>query len=236
MIVVIQCARSKQKNAGHLKTNDGRPVSFVAHPEFAPPAVSCVYARPDDASDAGGTWRDRLLAYNASPTNNPLGLLPAFELYENNIYRAVVKQFGVENTYILSAGWGLINAAFLTPAYDITFSAQADDFVRRRKRDVFCDLCLLPANTTEHVVCFASKEYAPLFSALTNAVSGERIVFYNSATPPLAPGCKLVKFDTRTRTNWQYECAAAFLRGDLASICHRNGGAVSSDLAGSAVT
>src|SRR5262249_38075900 len=87
VIVVIQCARSKQKNAGHLKTNDGRPVSFVAHPEFAPPAVSCVYARPDDASDAGGTWRDRLPAYNASPTNNPLGLLPAFELYENDIYR-----------------------------------------------------------------------------------------------------------------------------------------------------
>ncbi len=45
--------------------------------------------------------RDRLLAYNASPGTNPLGLLPAFELYENDIYRALVKQFGVE-TYILS--------------------------------------------------------------------------------------------------------------------------------------
>jgi hypothetical protein len=218
MIVVIQCAGSKRKNAGYLKAKDGRPVRFVAHPEFGPPAPSCVYARPDDASDARGTWRDQLLGYNANPGTNPLGLLPAFELYENDIYRALVKQFGVENTYILSAGWGLIDAAFLTPAYDITFSAQADNFVRRRKQDAFCDLCLLPANTTEKVVCFGSKEYVPLFAALTSAVNGERILFYNSVTPPVAPGCTLVRFQTRTRTNWQYECAAAFLRGDLASI------------------
>jgi hypothetical protein len=147
-----------------VKTQDGRPVLFVAHPELAPAPANCVYACPDDASDAGGTWRDRLVAYNATPGNNPLGLLPAFELYENEIYRALVKQFGVGNTYILSAGWGLINAAFLTPAYDITFSAQADNFVRRRKRDAFCDLSLLPASTTEQIVFFGSKEYVALFA------------------------------------------------------------------------
>ena len=215
MIVIIQCAGSKRKNAGCLKTKDGTPVSFVAHPEFAPPATNCVYARPDDASDAAGTWRDQLRTYNASPGNNPLGLLPAFELYENEIYRALVKQFGLASTYILSAGWGLIDAGFLTPAYDITFSAKAHKSVRRRKRDTFRDLSLLPANTTEQVVCFASKEYVPLFAALTATVRGERIVFYNSVSPPSAPGCKLVRFETRARTNWQYECAAAFLRRKL---------------------
>jgi hypothetical protein len=154
MMVVIQCAGTKRENAGHLKTQDGTPVSFVAHPDFAPPSGSYVYARPDDASDAGGTWRDQLLAYNTNPGDNPLGLLPAFELYENDIYRALVKKFGVEKTYILSAGWGLIEAAFLTPTYDITLSAQADNFVRRQKRDPFCDLSRIPSNTTEQVVCF----------------------------------------------------------------------------------
>jgi hypothetical protein len=217
VIVVIQCAGTKRKDAGFLKTKDDRPVSFVAHPEFAPPVADCVYARPDDASDAGGTWRDQLLAFNASPGNNPLGLLPAFELYENDIYRALVKQCGIENTYILSAGWGLIDAAFLTPAYDITFSSKADKIVRRLKRDTFCDLSLLPVNTTGQVVFFGSKEYVPLFAALTGVLKGDRIVFYNSVTPPSAPGCKLVRFETRTRTNWQYECAAAFLRGNLAT-------------------
>jgi hypothetical protein len=215
VIVVIQCAGSKRKDAGRLKTKDGRPVSFVAHPEFAPPATSFIYARPDDASDAGGTWRDQVVAYNASPDNNPLGLLPAFELYENDIYRALVKQFGRGKTYILSAGWGLINAAFLTPAYDITFSPQAQKFVRRRKHDRFHDLSLIPAATTEQVMCFASKEYVPLFADLTDAVRGERIVFYNSVMQPSAPGCKLIRFETRARTNWQYECAAAFLSGRL---------------------
>src|SRR6476469_2197636 len=44
------------------------------------------------------------------------------------------------------------------------------------------------------------------FAALTQAVRGEGTVFYNSATPPSAPGCKLIRFETRTRTNGQYEC------------------------------
>jgi hypothetical protein len=44
------------------------------------------------------------------------------------------------------------------------------------------------------------------FAALTQAVRGERTVFYNSATPPSAPGFKLIRFETRTRTNGQYEC------------------------------
>jgi hypothetical protein len=199
VIVVIQCAGSKRADAGFLKTKDGTSVSFVAHPEFAPPADGCIYARPDDASDAGGTWRDQLLAYNESPGSNPLGLLPAFELYENAIYRALANRFGVEKTYILSAGWGLIRAAFLTPAYDITFSTQAEDYVRRRKRDAFHDFAMIPVRTTEPVVCFASKEYAPLFAALTRSVKSEKTVFYNSATPPTAPGCVLVRFETRTR-------------------------------------
>jgi hypothetical protein len=106
---------------------------------------------------------------------------------------------------------GSYQRGFSDPAYDITFSPQAKKFARRRKRDAFCDLSLLPATTTKQVVCFASKEYVPLFAALTHTVSGERIVFYNSMTPPAAPGCKLVRFETRTKTNWQYECAAAFL-------------------------
>jgi hypothetical protein len=87
----------------------------------------------------------------------------------------LVKQCGVENTYILSGGWGLIDAAFLTPAYDITFSAQADNFIRRLKRDTFCDLSLIPANTSEQVVFFGSKEYVPLFAALTGGVNLRRI-------------------------------------------------------------
>jgi hypothetical protein len=198
-----------------MRTTDGRPVSFVAHPELAPSSDGDLYARPDDTSDAGDTWRDQLLAYNENPRHNPLRLLPAFELYENDIYRTLVARFGVENTYILSAGWGLIAASFLTPAYDITFITRAEAHVRRRKRDLFGDFSMIPASNTDPIVCFASKDYVPLFAALTHSLQSDKLVFYNSAMPPAAPGCRLVRFNTTTRTNWQYECVTAFLTGRI---------------------
>jgi hypothetical protein len=92
---------------------------------------------------------------------NPLGLLPAFELYENHIYRALASRFGAEKTYIVSAGWGLINAAFLTPSYDITFNASAENLVCRLKGDSYHDSCMLPDNTEEPVVFFGSKQSVP---------------------------------------------------------------------------
>lgn len=214
MIVVIQCAGSKRAGAGTLRTMDGRPVLFVAHPEKAPSQDNCVYARPDDLAENGQSWRETVLAYNQSPGQNPLGLLPAYQLYKNEIYRALVKRYGIENTYILSAGWGLLNAAFLTPSYDITFSASGENFVRRRKGDCYSDFCMLPEDADRPVVFFGSKEYVPLFASLTRAVRAEKLVFYNSRQPPVAEGCVLKRFDTRTRTNWQYECADAFISGE----------------------
>ena len=43
---------------------------------------------------------------------------------------------GLDRLYILSAGWGLIPGDFLTPNYDITFSAaqNVQRFKRRRHR------------------------------------------------------------------------------------------------------
>jgi hypothetical protein len=40
----------------------------------------------------------------------------------------LVEKFGIEKVFILSAGWGLIRADFLTPNYDITFSGSAEAF------------------------------------------------------------------------------------------------------------
>lgn len=224
MIVVIQCAGSKREGAGCLTTKDGRPVSFVAHPEVAPPAANRLYARPDGLSDRGVSWREILLAYNETPSDNRLGLLPAFELYKpkkpyNDIYRALVTRFGVENSYILSAGWGLISANFLTPYYDITFSQMKPDqkFKQRRGSDRYEDFSMIPSDTDEPIVFFGSKEYVPRFAALTHSVKSRKKVFYNSRQPPAAPGCVLERFETRRRTNWHYECAAAFLNGNILS-------------------
>jgi hypothetical protein len=113
MIVVIQCAAIKRPNAGYVLTSDGRRVCFVANPSLAPPG-DVIYARPDDPSDIGATWRELLLQYNQSSAANPLRLARAFELYENAVYRRLAARVGIDNLYILSAGWGLIAASFLT--------------------------------------------------------------------------------------------------------------------------
>ena len=215
MIVVIQCAAGKNPYAGQLRRRDGKPVHFVGNPQSAPADKDCFYSRPDDQSDNGVSWRAALLEYNKNPGNNPLSLLPAWKLYQNPAYDSLVDRFGVRNTYILSAGWGLLAADFLTPDYDITFSPSADTYKRRRKKDSYDDLRMLPVSTAEPVVFFGGKDYVPLFCTLTERVKGQRVLFYNSAKAPDAPGCILKRFDTTTRTNWHYGCANAFIKGEV---------------------
>lgn len=174
-----------------------------------------VYARPDDIADTGNSWRTELLRYNDAPGSNSLGLLPAWQLYENETYALLAERCGMDRLYILSAGWGLITADFLTPKYDITFSSQADGFKRRRIKDRYNDLRMFPSDTEEPVIFFVSKGYVPLACELTVGVRAPRYLFYNSKTVPDAPDCILKKYDTRTRTNWQYECAKAFMDGKI---------------------
>ena len=221
-IVVIQCAGGKQPNAGHLRNNDGRKLMFIAHPNLAPENDDYVYARPDDRADTGLSWRKELLRYNQEQAaDNPLGLLPAWQLYKPRndklIYEQIYRRYGPDNLYILSAGWGLLRADFLTPAYDITFSnaQNVDKYKRRGKQDSYDDLRMLPSDTTQPVVFFGGKDYVNLFCQLTTGTKGARYVFYNSRMAPDAPNCQTIKFDTRRKTNWQYEAAQAFANGHI---------------------
>ena len=215
MIVVIQCAARKNPEAGYLRTRDGGKVLFVADPEAVPDGEPHAYARPDDVSDTRKSWRIRLHEYNAEPHDNPHGLLPAWRLYQNPIYRLLKEHCGPEGFYILSAGWGLIRFDFLTPAYDITFSSSAEKFKRRRKKDQYSDFRMLPTETSEPIVFFGGKDYAGLFCGLTEVVKGPRYIWFNSKRPPKTSGCVLRRFHTKTRTNWHYECAKAFIEGNI---------------------
>lgn len=213
MIVVIQCAAAKRQSAGCLVSAGGRRVVFVARPEAAPADSACLYARPDDPSGNRKSWREMVIEYNEHPHNNPLSLCPAWQLYENPTYERLVKAFGVANIFVLSAGWGLISASFLTPYYDITFSPSAAEYKRRRKADIYCDFSMLPARDNSEVVFLGGKDYVPLFCSLTSGLQSKKTVFYNSSFAPEAPGCMLRRFPTSTRTNWHYECANALVDG-----------------------
>lgn len=188
---------------------------FVADPQAAPAKPGQIYASPDDPSDCGKPWRQVLLNYNRQSEGNAFGLYPAWQLYENRVYERLVDCFGVHKVLILSAGWGLIRADFLTPYYDITYSQSAEPYKRRRKADHYDDFRMLLDRADDEIVFFGGKDYLPLFCSLTNAFRGRKTVFYNSALPPHAPGCTLERFDTTTRTNWHYGCANAFLDGTL---------------------
>ncbi len=217
MKIVIQCAARKEPKAGYFRTPEGKPIKFVAHPLHAPYHESYVLARPDDLAEAeSNTWRNLVANYNKSAAENPYGLFPAYRLYLNLAYGALVEKFGEKSVYILSAGWGLIRSDFLTPQYDITFSASAEPFKRRRQRDPYADFCHLTDDGEEKVLFFGGKDYLPLFCRLTAALSAERVVFFNSLMPPSAPGCRLVRYETTIRTNWHYACVNDLVAGNIA--------------------
>lgn len=217
MIAVIQCASRKRSDAGHLRTGDGRKVLFVANPDAATVSDDYIHARPDDVSDSGHTWRTALREYNSVRVDNPHGILPAWQLYDQPIYRKLHEHFGPNRLYILSAGWGLISANFLTPMYDITFSSASnvDPYKRRYRREVYRDFSMLPTDVHDPIVFFGGKSYVPLFCKLTKNAGGPRYLFYNSKQVPQAPGCVPQRFVTRRRTNWHYECANAFVEGEI---------------------
>lgn len=219
MIAVILCAARKKPDAGHLLRRNGQRVMFVARPDQAPPGSTHAYARPDDVADTGRSWRTELKEYNrkhnADTGTNPLGLLPAWQLYDNPVYPRLAHEFGLNRLYILSAGWGLIAADFLTPAYDITFSANASLHMRRPEYHRYDDFRMLPEDTAESVVFFGSRNYVPFFCSLTDGVKGTRYAFYTSKVEPYAPGLVLRRFETTSRTNWHYRCADAFIKGEI---------------------
>ena len=215
MIIVMQCAASKRSDARHLVTSSGKPVDFVAYPQLAPQNSGRVYARPDDRSEDGTSWRQLLQRYNETPGGNPLHLYPAYQLYQNKTYGLLVDRLGSNTVYILSAGWGLVRADYLLPYYDITFSLSAEAYKRRRKSDSYEDFRLLPDDTKKDIVFFGGMDYLPLFCSLTNTSQGGKTLFFNSTRTPQSDGCTFRRFKTTVRTNWHYECARAFLDGTI---------------------
>ena len=211
MKIVISCAGSKAPGAGYMKTENGRCVNFVGNPaKVVSRELGICYARPDDEARDSETWREKLIAYNKSCTDeNPFGLLPAYKLYTpkcpyGNVYTQLVEVFGIDNVYILSAGWGLIQACFLTPKYNITFSGSG--YKQRRKCDQYCDFNHLESDVDEKLLFFGGQGYLPLFCKLTRHYQGRRIVYHNSKKKP---NCdfKLVHYETEDKYRWVYECA-----------------------------
>ena len=223
MNIVISCAGSKADRAGYMKTKDERCVKFVGNPaEVNSQRRDFCYARPDNEARDGETWREKLVAYNKPcKDENPFRLLPAYKLYKPNIYTQLVEVFGIDNVYILSAGWGLLKASFLTPNYDITFSGSADAYKRRRERDQYCDFNHLESAIDEDLLFFGGQGYLDLFTTLTQNYNGRRIVYHCTNNVTKSDRIKYVRYP-RCFTNWQYKCAEKVIECYEADRCGFN--------------
>ena len=215
-VVVIQGGDDKVASAGHMVLPDGRPVVFVAEPGVAPSEPGMAFRRPDDRADGIQTFRDALVAYNGTPEDNPLGLLPAWRLYEDDAYRTLAEGVEPENLFILSAGWGLIESDFLTPTYDITFSNGVATYKRRRPRDSYNDLCRLPSEGTNRLVFAGGTDYIPLFLELTEGITTERIVYHHASRVPLAADAQCVPVESADTNDWHLQWARDYAAGKVA--------------------
>ena len=154
------------------------------------------------------------MAYNCGD-ENPLGLLKACRLYVPAIYTELATGLGVGNVLILSAGWGLIRADYLLPSYDITFSAAAEAYKRRRVQDKFDDFCHLQTNESGPIVFFGGKDYFPLLQQLVAPLTCDKVLFYASHSLPMElQGWRAIRFG-KSYTNWHYSCAKEFLQGKI---------------------
>lgn len=214
MKIVISC--SGKKNGTNLKYMDNE-ISFISNPSPLLGSGISHYFRPDDIiPDEKRTWRDYII------TQTDRGLLKAYELYKNPIYKALHDKFKTD-LYILSAGWGLVNSEFYIPKYDITFSTRGDILSRRTAEDIFNDFNHLKGiDESEKIIFFGGSDYINFFYELTKSLPNRKIIFYKKKDIPQKYPflkqdllVKLLKFESRANTNWHYGCAKKFLNNEL---------------------
>lgn len=199
--VVMICAGSKY-DAGVLK-KDSNFINFIARSnrdnyEFL----------PDDLIELNGkkTWRDFVNENQAALT------FKAYELYKKKQYRCLYKKYG-NNFFILSAGWGLVNAEFKLPYYDITFSQQGSINTKRNKNidiaPVYKDYNQLVSNDNDDIIYIGGKDYLDLFYKLTCKLSNRKIIYYNSNIMPKNHDGNYIyrKYISNYSTNWHYQLA-----------------------------
>ena len=164
-IAVILCAARKHNDAGYFRKRNGQPVRFVAQPDLAQPSKIYTYSRPDDVADVGGTWRELLSDYNKRNRDaNQLGLLKAWQLYRHKTYGQLVRQLGEENVYILSAGWGLLPANYLTP-YTTSRFPHLPRIINAGTKGTYTKICHCSRTTATSRWCSSAANFTFLCSA-----------------------------------------------------------------------
>lgn len=227
MKIVITC--SGQKNGEALFYN-GNSIDFVSHvDEVDNNTEGVLYFHPDDLiPNDSKTWRDLIEEENSSNQYN-LNLLSAYQLYAPNIYNSLFEEYE-DKLYIFSAGWGIIQAKYKLPKYDITFSQKNDipKSAKRKKNDIrFKDFNQLQ-NDAETILFIAGKDYLLPFCELTKNLNSVKIIVFTSSdvlqnNPYLEnSGFIFYHYKTDTESNWYYEFAKKLIKKEINDFMDEN--------------
>jgi hypothetical protein len=217
--IIIQCSGRKNGGPWTVGRLGGINAKFVSHPDSCRVTPGIKLFKPDDKiPDSSKSWREFLINYNKH-ADNPDHLLKAGSLYQDKTYGLLISKFGWENTYILSAGWGLVRSDYYLPLYDITFSKKVDDCYRRKKTDKFNDFNHLSPEENgivdDGIFIFVTSDYLDLLYELTKNIPVKKYIFYISEKTRRLSGYEYIKYHTNQRTNWQYSCAQDFASGKI---------------------
>lgn len=201
---------------------------FVANSAMCKSNASVAYCSTGQHIEPNGmTWQEKLEQYNKQEENSDR-LKKAGELYKPRIYLKLVEHFGLENVFILSAGWGLVRADFYLPSYDITFLQSAETCKKRiygKDNDKFANFNHLyeikDSLINEVLYFFGGIQYLNMYYDVTSQLPCQKIIYYKSERLDLdnnrVKGYRYTKYITPRVQNWHYSCAEDFILMDLSN-------------------
>lgn len=137
------------------------------------------------------------------------------------LYEILFERFK-ENLYILSAGWGLVNATYRLPEYDITFSNSKNNYNQRKYKDnSFYDYNQLNLESDEDIVFIGSDSYIKSFLNLTIGTRNRKIIYHYGNQPDyILPDNTFIyreynteNYNTIPKRTWYLELAYKFADG-----------------------
>lgn len=207
--VVMMCSKSKQNNSELIYDNN--QITFKA---ITDKVIN--QFKPDDYIPGNNnySWRN-YVSNNQNHINIPYR---AYELYTENVYQELFLTFG-NRLYIESAGWGIINAEFRLPNYDITFSDNANkETIRHYQAGNYIDYNQLIVSNDDDIVFIGTEKYLPLFFNLTNQLPNRKIIYWKKDNTPIKypiPNNSFIyrRYKSNSPRRWFYELARKIANG-----------------------
>jgi hypothetical protein len=213
--VIIQCAGKKERNAKSFCNSGGR-ILFRAKPDSQSNSVTPW----SHIQNTSMTWIDCVQKYNGSGVlpdgifiENNAKLARAGDLYLRSAYRELINHFDYNSVFILSAGWGLVRGDTKIPAYDITFSNQAEKDCRitPTERSGYGTV-LSDVGECDKLHLFITKAYLDYWNrAFTRYIQCKNIILHWNESFCPSENYTIARHNFEPCTNWHYKAVSQYM-------------------------